>query len=147
MSEQADRAAERIVNSLVAAWNAHDARAFAQSFAEDADFTNVFGMHAKGRGAIESFHAPIFATMFKDSRLAAADTRVRPLRADIAAVDLRWEMTGARGPDGTPWPRRRGLINMILTHEHGDWSIAVMHNMDLPPEDMAKAQEALQQAR
>lgn len=146
MNEQAQSAAKRIVDALVAAWNAHDPHAFAQCFAGDADFTNVFGMHAKGRAAIEAFHAPIFATMFKDSRLATAETRVRALRADIAAVDVPWEMTGARGPDGTPWPRRRGLINMVVAREDGDWSIAVMHNMDLPPEEMAKAQAALQQA-
>jgi uncharacterized protein (TIGR02246 family) len=142
----AERAAATIVGRLVDAWNAHDADAFARCFAEDADFTNVFGMHAKGRAAIAGFHAPIFTTMFKDSRLAARETRVRTLHSDIAAVDLRWAMTGARGPDGTPWPERRGLINMVLAREGGEWSIAVMHNMDLPPEEMAEAQAAVQKA-
>ncbi len=144
MSEQAEGAAARIVKSLVDAWNAHDARAFAQNFAEDADFTNVFGMHARGRGAIVEFHAPVFATMFNDSELTARETRVRAIRDDVATVDLRWAMTGARGPDGSPWPRREGLINLVLTRDAGGWSIAVMHNMDLPSEEMAKAQEALQ---
>ncbi len=56
-------------------------------------------------------------------------------------------MTGARGPDGAPWPLRRGLMNLVATRDGGEWSIAVMHNMDLPPEEMAQAQAALQQAR
>jgi uncharacterized protein (TIGR02246 family) len=66
---------------------------FAQPFATDADFANVFGMHAKGRGAVERFHEPIFRTMFKDSRLTQTDVRVRFLRDDVAALDIGWEMT------------------------------------------------------
>jgi uncharacterized protein (TIGR02246 family) len=140
-----DAAAARIVKALVEAWNAHDAAGFAASFAEDADFTNVFGMRAGGRAAIAAFHAPVFATMFKDSRLVATEIWVRELRHDIAAVDLHWDMTGARGPDGIPWPRRRGLINFVMCRDDDLWSIAVMHNMDMPPEEMAAAQAALQE--
>lgn len=146
MDAQPAHVAEHIVDALVVAWNRHDAEAFARCFAADADFTNVFGMHAQGRAAIAAFHAPIFATMFRDSRLAATETRVRVLRPDIAAVDMRWEMTGARGPDGAPWPLRRGIINMTLARDTEGWSIAVLHNMDLPPEAMAQAQATLQQA-
>lgn len=102
-------------------------------------------MHAKGRAAIAEFHTPIFATMFKDSELTAGEIRVRALRDDVVLVDLPWEMTGARGPDGSEWPRRRGLINLVLARDAGNWKIAAMHNMDLPPEELAQAQEALQQ--
>lgn len=135
-----------VIDSLVAAWNVHDARAFAAAFAEDADFTNVFGMPANGRDAIERFHAPIFETMFKTSRLAATETRVRFLSEAIAAADMRWEMTGARDPSGKEWPLRRGLMNMVMTRDGRGWSIAVMHNMDLPSEDLAEAQAKLQRA-
>lgn len=140
-------AVQAVVESLVEAWNRHDATAFAACFADDADFTNVFGMEAKGRDAIERFHAPVFRTMFRDSCLSATATRVRFLRPDVAAVDARWEMTGARDPRGHEWPLRRGLINLALTHEHGGWSIAVMHNMDLPPEELAEGQAALQRQK
>jgi hypothetical protein len=36
-------------------------------------------------------------------------------------------------------------MNMVLTRRGERWSIAVMHNMDLPPEAMAEAQAQLQQ--
>jgi uncharacterized protein (TIGR02246 family) len=107
-NEQSEIAIKGLVDSLVAAWNLHDAAAFAKSFAADADFTNVFGMYAKGREAIEQFHAPIFATMFKDSRLSATSIRVRFLRPEIAALDVSWDMVGARDPQGQEWPRRLG---------------------------------------
>ena len=139
----ADKAIENLVHALEAAWNRLDAKALAAVFAEDADFTNVFGMVARGRAAIEALHAPLFKTMFKDSQLTATETRVRLIRPDIASVDVKWKMTGARDPHGNPWPLREGLLNWIATR-HGDrWLIDVSHNMDLPSPDLAKAQAAL----
>ncbi|MGE5147485.1 MAG: SgcJ/EcaC family oxidoreductase [Candidatus Eiseniibacteriota bacterium] len=134
-----------MVDALVKAWNVHDPRAFAACFAADADFTNVFGMAAKGRDAVEQFHAPIFETMFRDSRLSATDTRTRFLNDEIAAVDVRWEMTGARDPMGKEWPKRHGLMSLIAMQDGRRWSIAVMHNMDIA-DDMAAAQEKLQKS-
>ncbi len=145
-NEQAESAVRSLVDSLVDAWNAHDAGRFAAVFHEDADFTNVFGMRAQGREAIERFHAPIFETMFRDSHLSAPETRVRFIRPDVAAVDVRWEMTGARDPRGDPWPLRRGLMSLVCAREDAGWAIAVMHNMDLPSEELAEAQADLQRA-
>jgi uncharacterized protein (TIGR02246 family) len=139
----ADKAIEDLVRALEAAWNRHDAHAFAQAFAEDADFTNVFGMVQKGRAGIEAGHAPIFKTMFKDSQLTVTETRVRLIRSDVAAVDVKWTMTGARDPHGNPWPARTGLLNWIVTRHGERWLIDVSHNMDLPSPELRKAQAAL----
>lgn len=144
-TREPEQATDAIVAAMVRAWNSHDAPAFAAVFTPDADFTNVFGMVARGREEIEGFHAPIFETMFRDSRLSATQTRVRPIRPDVAAVDIRWEMSGARGPSGDRWPVRRGLMNLVLTREGGTWSIDVMHNMELPMDGLADAQARLQE--
>lgn len=148
MDRAGDRQAlEARVASLERSWNEHDARAFAAAFSEDADFTNVFGMPAKGRKAIEGFHAPIFATMFKDSHLSVVETQVRFLRDDVASIDARWEMTGARDPHGDPWPMRRGLLSFVATRGPGGWLLDVAHNMELPAtDDLANAQRAVQQS-
>lgn len=57
--------------------------------------------------------------MFTDSHLTVTETRGRLVRPDVAAVDVKWTMTGARDPHGNPWP------------------------IDLPSPDLAKAQAAL----
>ena len=145
LANSGEQGVASMVDALVKAWNVHDPRAFAACFAADADFTNVFGMAAKGRDAVEQFHAPIFETMFRESRLSATDTRTRFLRNEIAAVDVRWEMTGARDPMGKEWPKRKGLMSLIAMQDGSRWSIAVMHNMDIA-DDMAAAQEQLQKA-
>lgn len=127
-----------------AAWNRHDATALSLPFHPDADFTNVFGMRATGREAVQEFHAPIFETMFRDSHLEIHDIAIRMLRPDVAMVDVLWTMSGATGPTGDPWPERRGLMDLICTREASTWGIAVMHNADLPDEALAKAQAGLQ---
>jgi uncharacterized protein (TIGR02246 family) len=144
MSSETEQAADKVVAAMLHAWNVHDAHAFASVFTDDADFTNVFGMVARGREEIEGFHRPVFETMFKDSSLTAIQTRTRPVRPDVAAVDIRWEMSGACDPAGNPWPSRCGLINLLMTREQGTWSVAVMHNMELPSDGMADAQIELQ---
>jgi hypothetical protein len=85
--------------------------------------------------------------MFKESRLEATETHTRQIRPDVAAVDVHWEMSGARDPSGNRWPSRRGLMSLLVTREEGDWAIAVMHNMELPSDGMAAAQAQLQERR
>ena len=138
-----EQAIEGLARALETAWNRHDAHALTEPFAEDADFTNVFGMAVRGRAAIEALHAPLFKTMFTDSHLRVLETRVRMIRPDVAAVDVKWTMTGARDPHGNPWPERIGLLNWIVTRHGERWLIDVSHNMDLPSPDLAKAQAAL----
>ena len=124
-----------VLVDFVAAWNKHDAAAFAMAFAPDADFTNVRGMSARGRAEIEKHHAPLFAGRFKDTNQKMTESKIRFIRPDVAAVDAWWEMTGVKSPDGQEIPLRKGLLNFVMTREAGKWLIAVMHNMDLPAED------------
>lgn len=146
MAKDPNEGVESVAHRLIEAWNRHDPHAFAAVFAADAEFTNVFGMQATGRGEIEQFHAPIFETMFKDSHLSADSVRSRLVRPDVATLDLRWSMTGARDPMGNEWPRRRGLISVVATRDHEEWLIATMHNMELGSDEMAKSQEKLQES-
>ena len=62
-------------------------------FVEDADFTNVVGMGAHCRLEIEKFHAPLFATEFEDTSLKIAETKIRFIAPEMAAVDARWEQS------------------------------------------------------
>ena len=126
---------QEVLAGFVAAWNKHDAAAFAMVFAPDADFTNVRGTSARGRAEIEKHHAPLFAGRFKETNQKMTETKIRFIRPDVAAVDAWWEMTGAKGPDGQEIPIRKGLLSFVMTKDAGKWLITVMHNMDLPAAD------------
>src|SRR6202162_1348705 len=115
-----------------------DAHAFFMVFHEDADFTNVGGMTAHGRKAIEEFHRPLLEgdgagpiPSFKHAELKVLDTRIRFLRPDVASVDASLTQTGAVR-NGRDMGLRKGLLMLIATKQGDDWGIAVMHNMDLP---------------
>lgn len=135
-----EAAIQDLVSRLVAGSNANDVKAFANVFAEDADFTNVVGQHAKGRASIEEFHAPYYSgprqpgrPSFINARLTAVESKIRFLRPDVAVVDIKWQQTGAISPKGHPWGPRTGLMNWVVTREKGMWAIAVMHNLQLTP--------------
>lgn len=135
---------EAAIRELAAAFekthNAHDAKAFAALFAPDGEFTNVVGMTARGREAIEAFHRPLFEgdtsrgnPSFKEAVLKVDEVRVRFLRPDVASVDILWTQTGSKAPDGEDRGTRKGLASWVVTKDDGAWRVAVMHNMDLPP--------------
>ncbi len=132
-AHEKDRAAiAQTVANFVSAWNLHDAHAFAATFTEDADFTNVVGTHASGRENVEAFHAPMFAERFKDSHQTGQIRSIRFLRPDLASVDVDWQMTGAKTPDGVPRPPRKGLSDFVMARQSdGSWLIQVMHNAEL----------------
>jgi uncharacterized protein (TIGR02246 family) len=122
-----------IANRWMGGWNAHDAHQFSSIFAQDADFTNVRGQSASGQAEIEKFHAVAFERFFNQSHQTGKVTKVRLLRADLAAVDIHWEMTGAVDNTGKPIPYRTGLADCIFTKSGGEWRVIVMHNAELTP--------------
>lgn len=130
-SRKDEQAIRAVMDRFMDAWNHHDAKAFASVFSENADFTNWRGTGARGRLKIEEFHAPLFATIFKKSHQEYTDIKTRFIRPDVAAVDVRWKMTGATDPQGNPRPGREGLLSFVMAKDKGHWQIVVMHNLDL----------------
>jgi len=122
---------KKVLTDFIDAWNKHDAKAFSMVFAEDADFTNVGGNSKHGRNEIEKHHAPSFASKWKDSHQEITQSKIRFIKPDVAAIDAWWELTGIKGPDGQDMPKRKGLLNFIMTKNVDTWLIVVMHNMDL----------------
>ena len=135
--DQKDRAAiAQTLERFLEAWNKNDVHAFAMTFTEDADFTNVVGVHAHGRADVETFHAPRFATTFKGTHQTAQIRSIRFLTSSLAAVDVDWQLTGSKYQDGSPRPDRKGLINCVMAKQaDGSWLFEVLHNTDLtnPP--------------
>ena len=56
---EAEKPVQALIAALSEAFAKLDAHAFSMVFHEDADFTNVWGMTAHGRKAIEEFHRPL----------------------------------------------------------------------------------------
>jgi uncharacterized protein (TIGR02246 family) len=124
-------AAENIVAQLEAAWKAMDGAAFAQPFAEDADFVNIRAEHFQGRPAIGAGHAAIFASIYAGSTTQMTVEAARRLRPDVGLVHVRSVLNVPQGPLAG---RHAACFSMVLTKAGGDWEIAAFHNTLEPPQ-------------
>jgi len=117
-----------LIETFVAGWNAGSGERLASAFAADADFTNVMGLHARGRDVIARGHDEILATVFRGTRLEAAINQIRYLRPDVAAMDVTLTL---RGADGQPFAMLPGgsSAGVVATRDSATWAIAVFRNM------------------
>lgn len=131
--EQDDAAIRQVQMLQAAAWNEHDAKAYANLFTKDGDVVNVVGWWWKGRVEIESKLAAGFAFVFRESKLTITDVQVRFLSPTVAIAHVRWTMMGAKMPPGMPEPRV-GIQLQVLQREGGKWLIASFQNTNSLPE-------------
>ena len=115
-----------------AAFREFDADGAASTYAEDADWTNAFGVRQHGRANIQQYLTKLFALpQFRSrSQSGPAEISVRFLRPDVAVVHRRSEFAGQRGPSNEDLPPRKIHRLIVLTKETGNWLIAselVMH--------------------
>jgi uncharacterized protein (TIGR02246 family) len=128
-AQEKERAAiEKAVQNYMDAWNTHNVHAVAMTYAEDCDFVNNFGTLTHGRDGMEKTFGPFMTGAYSETVQTGHVRTVRFLKPDVAAVDVDWEMTGAKNPDGSVRPTRKGIHSLIMTRQSdGSWLIAVMH--------------------
>ena len=128
-ASEGDEAAIREVQSRqAAAWNAHDAVAYANLFSDDGDVVNVLGWWWRGRSVIQSKLSDAFAWVFRDSTLTITEVHTRLIDPSTAIVHVRWTLDGAKMPPGAPAPPREGIQIQVLRKIGGQWLIASFQN-------------------
>jgi len=132
-NEQAVRA---VGSQVIETWNAHDMKAFAELFRDDAEFVNVYGMWWTGRERIKAEHEATHATVFRQSRLSVNKIQVKFLRTDVASLHVLWDLTELALPNGQALPDRKGVLVYVLVKDAGEWRIAVGQNTDIAPPPM-----------
>jgi len=127
--QDADRSAiAKTIQSYMDLWNTHDIHSVAMLYAEDCDFINNFGDVTHGRDAFEKTFSAFMAGPYSATVQSGTVRSIRFLKPDVAAVDVDWEMTGAKNPDGTVRPTRKGIHSLIMTKQgSGSWLITIMH--------------------
>ena len=128
-AQEKDRAAiAAAVANYMDSWNKHDVQAVALTYTEDTDLINNFGSLTHGRAQVVATFGPMLAGVYSETHQTGTVKSIRFLKPDVAAVDVDWEMTGARNQDGSVRPTRKGLHSLImLKQSDGTWLIAMMH--------------------
>jgi uncharacterized protein (TIGR02246 family) len=111
-----------------AAWNAHDAHAYVQFFAPDADIILFSGWWWKSRDEAERKLTDAFAVVFAESRLHIDEVSIKSLSPDMALAHVRWSMTGARKLDGAANGATQGISTQLLRRSDGRWLVQAVQS-------------------
>jgi len=120
----------KVISSYERTFNQKDPKAYANLFAEDADFVNWQGKLAHGRDSIEAFHIKTFKNL-RTTQLKFISHTVRFIKPDVATVDINLININMTTPDGKPLPNREVMLALVLTKERGNWFIKVNHTIML----------------
>jgi uncharacterized protein (TIGR02246 family) len=131
-SDTDSAAIKQIFTDFYESFSHHDAHATAMTFAEDADFTNMRGIHRHGRTEIEAWFANLFKGNLKSSNRTDIVRRIRFFTPQTATVDADTVITGTKSADGSEGPPRKGLMIATLTKQNGRWLISVFHEAEFP---------------
>ncbi len=122
-TEQAEIAA--VPARMVAAWAAHDAKAFADLFTQDGTLI-LPGVYKKGREEIREFMAAGYAGPYQGTRVIGSPIDVKPL-ADGAVALLT--MGGVLAPGEAELSAKEAIrASWILVRRDGSWQLAVYQN-------------------
>ena len=114
-----------IVKGLEAAWNRGDSLAWADFFAEDADFIHILGGYFNGRTTIEQGHRAIFDSIYKGSTNKFTVNKLRFLTSDVGIVFLMAELKVAR--EGLP-PVVHARPTLVAKRTPEGWKIMAFQN-------------------
>lgn len=127
-----EEATRKLAEQYAAAFNKKDAKAVAELWAEDGDYTSLSGRVAKGRTEIESLFRDLLSGPYRDAKIQLITFSTRFLTPDVALGNATWETSGVRGPDGKEGPTIRTVSLSVATKRGGQWRIVSVLPMALP---------------
>jgi uncharacterized protein (TIGR02246 family) len=118
---------EDCLDRIRAAWNAGDARAFADSFTENATYVIYLGEALIGRAEIEANHVDVFTKWQKGTPMVLTALRNTPLGDDAAVV-----LTAGGIGTGASVPYDK-LQTFTMVRRDGRWLCAAFQNTKMSP--------------
>lgn len=119
-----------IVDHFTNVWNAPEGRGFADYYAHDADFVNLFGTAFSGKQEIEARHIKILETFLKGSTFEVTDLRLREAAPDIVIVHVYWKVSNIQVPGKDPLNETmKGIFTHVFLRNNNDnWEIIASQN-------------------
>ncbi len=132
-----EEAIRQVLAQFEQAFEKRDARIYAMSFVEDADWENAFGSREKGRANIEKRLAGVYK-MFQQARQQIVELRICFITSDVAVADVDREIFGQVSAEGAKkLPPRRIRTTHVFKRRKGIWRVMVFRVADLrDPQDV-----------
>ena len=126
-------AIRQVITETTAAFNLHDAKAFARYYTPDAWLVTVRGESMAGTAEIENGLTSVFESRAKSAKLEALDVSIRFIRPDVALAHVLNELSGLKSPSGEVLPAHRELSIRVLVKNDGVWRVTAFHNTIVRP--------------
>lgn len=125
-----DKAAIRtLIMAVPEAMNHQDWKAYADLFADDADWINVVGMFWHGKDNLVKAHEAYGPTVFRNGGFSYSDMVIREVTPDVAIVVATEHVVEQVAPDGvTKLPPGQDRLSFVVVKRKGDWKITLGHN-------------------
>lgn len=115
------------------AFSDHDPHAVAMTFTEDADFTNMRGVHNKGRAEIEQKFVALFKGGLRASTRTDIVKNIHFYTPQLATAEADTTILNTLLADGSPVAPRKGLMICTMVKRDGRWLIDEFHEAEYPP--------------
>lgn len=123
LEESDARSIEQIVDHIQYAWNEQNGHGFADHYAQDADFVNIFGMAFKGQQEIEIRHVKILETFLKGTRFEVDHVRLKEINPEVVIAHVNWTVTQPERPDVM-----KGIFTHVFVKTSDKWEITATQN-------------------
>lgn len=107
---------------------AMDFDTFATLFTEDADFTNIVGMHWHGKAQIVKAHRIVFTTRYRNVAQHTVDRTEALLAPDLVLVTATVKMDDYTLPDGKRMTNNLFRLTFVLRKRDAKWLIRSAQN-------------------
>jgi uncharacterized protein (TIGR02246 family) len=126
-----EEAIRQVLAQFEQAFDKRDAKIYAKSFVEDADWENAFGSREKGRANIEKRLTGVYQ-MFQQAKQQIVELRIRFITSDVAVADVDREIVGSVSAGGDKnLPPRKVRTTHIFRKKKGIWLVVVFRVSDL----------------
>lgn len=112
----------QMIHNMAGAWNNHEGHGFAENYADNADFVNIFGMTFSGKDEIEIRHVRILETFLKGSKLEVVDVKLREATPDTVIAQVCWKVE-IPGKEGL-----KGVFTHVMIRNNDTWEITASQN-------------------
>jgi len=124
---QAEDAARSVMARLCETWERGNGEAYAELFAEDAQYVTAPGERLHGRKRIAESHQQVFDTIFKKTKLGRNyPCTIREIAPEVVLVEAEGSVLFAGEKEQKIVPN--GLMTMVLAKREGAWRIVSFQN-------------------
>lgn len=117
-----------VVDAILEAWNARDAKALADLLVPEPDFVDISGSWWRTKKEIVKAHERAFEKTFGDRVVKGIETRVKHMAPDVATVHCVWEMYPSA--DQGEAAEFRGILLFVLIRDKGVWHVQAAQNTE-----------------